>query len=160
MQTTLSECREPGEGRERLGASCEGRSVTVAAAAGCCRGEFNGEKSAPARSRERAISLAVLSASEERELYRPLSSVKMESRSELESTAAARKRNTNSEEEERGGSKKAGEVVGRQGGIRRRVFFVPFIFFLSSKELKFIFLFLSLSRASTPGIMRASSSAC
>ena len=55
MHTTLSECREPGEGRERLGASGKGWAVAVVViAAGRC--EFNAdEKSAAARSRERAI---------------------------------------------------------------------------------------------------------
>ena len=61
MHTTLRECREPGEGRERLKASGKGWAVGVVVGR-AINAATAGEKSAAARSRERAISIAVCSA--------------------------------------------------------------------------------------------------
>ena len=64
IQTTLSECRGPGERRAGLGVSDKvwnaAAAVVVVVVGRCGCGEFNaavGEMSAAARSREKAISL-------------------------------------------------------------------------------------------------------
>ena len=144
MQTTLSECREPGEGRrERLGASGKGKRSAAVAAVGCCRGEFNAaagdEKSAPARSEERAIFACCCCTLgfEERRIW-PLKRARTES--EHESTAA---RQGGRERGRRGAREEAKKKMreAKWSVDKASVFFSPLHFFFplhSSKSFLFL----------------------